>query len=76
MLIIALIGVILLVPKVSAFALKIALQGGIGAIFMMLINIALTPLGLFVGINFVTVGIAGLLGIPGVVSMYILQFLI
>lgn len=48
--------------------------GGISAIFVA--NYVLSAYGLFVGINFFTAFIAGLLGIPGVAMMYCLNYFI
>ena len=76
MLTIVAIGIILLVPRVTTFFLKAVAQGAIGAVIMVAFNFALSPLGVFVGVNFITVGVAGLLGLPGVVSLYILQALV
>ena len=67
------IGIVLLVPKAASLLLKMAAQGAAGAIIMMGVNWLLGPMGIFVGINMVTVGVASLLGLPGVVSLYILQ---
>ena len=70
------VGFILLVPKLTTLFLKMSLQGVVGIAFISGINFALSSFGVFVGVNFITVGIASVLGIPGVVSLYILQAIV
>lgn len=70
------IGVLLLIPQVSKFILKIGLQAGIGALVILGLNWVLGGFGMFVGLNVITVGVAGFLGLPGVASLYILSLLV
>lgn len=76
LLIILALGVILLIPKVGVFVLKIVAQAGIGSLVILGINWIFSGLDIFVGLNIITVSVAGLLGIPGVASLYILSALI
>ena len=75
----ATIVAMLFVPKVGVFALKLAGQAGVGSLAIVGLNWALASLGfgtLFVGLNLITVGVSGLLGLPGVLSLYILSAII
>ena len=76
LIIVMIIGILLLIPKLAVLFLKAIVQGSIGAIIMLAVNFVLTPLGLFVGINIITVAVVGILGLPGLLSLYILQFII
>ena len=68
--------VMLMIPKVGVFALKLGGQAAVGALLILGLNWALGGFDLFVGLNVITVTVAGLLGLPGVVSLYILVMLI
>ena len=67
---------LLFVPKLGVVVLKLAAQAGVGSLVIMGINWALGGFGLFVGLNLVTVLVTGLLGLPGVVSLYVLSVII
>ena len=66
----ALIVLMLISSPVNAAA-RITLNGVIGIIGILAANVFLSPFGMFVGINVLTVLIVGLLGFPGFVSLYI-----
>jgi len=57
--------------------LKAILTVGVQALFgifaMFVANFALSPIGISVGINFITVIVVGILGAPGFLTLYILQ---
>jgi len=67
--------VFVIIPKSVKFFVKFLLQSGIGVLSMTFLNQLLYGFGIFVGVNYITVLIAGILGIPGLISMYLLQIL-
>ncbi|MCL1936144.1 MAG: pro-sigmaK processing inhibitor BofA family protein [Defluviitaleaceae bacterium] len=70
------IAIILFIPKLTIFLLKLLIQSVLGTGVIFALNFFLAPFGLFVGINIITMFIVGLLGIPGILSLYILSFII
>lgn len=68
----ALLGVMLL-PRPLEFLMKAAVHGVLGLAVLFGLNFFLVPMGMGVGVNVITLGVATLLGIPGVVSLYILE---
>ena len=68
--------VLLFVPKMGVVMLKWAGQAGVGSLLVMGFNWVFGGIGLFVGLNVVTVGVMGLLGLPGMVALYILSAII
>ena len=54
---------------------RIVIGCAVGAVGMLAANSFLAPLGVFVGINPVTVLIVGVLGLPGFVMLYIASLL-
>ena len=48
-------------------------NGIIGCIGLIACNVALAPMGLAVGVNFMTFFIVGILGLPGFMLLYIAQ---
>jgi inhibitor of the pro-sigma K processing machinery len=64
--------------KVLLRLLKFILQGAVGAVGFMLCNTALAAFGLTyaVGVNTLTVICVGILGIPGFLTLYALQWIL
>lgn len=54
---------------------KLCLNSAIGVCALLICNYFLTPLGIGVGINLYTAVFTGVLGIPGVVCLYILRMI-
>ena len=54
---------------------RIALGSAAGTVGMVAVNSFLAPLGVFVGINPLTVLIVGVLGLPGFATLYITSLL-
>ena len=52
---------------------RIFIQAIIGSALMYITNFALSPFSIFVGVNALTAFIVGVLGLPGLFSLYILQ---
>ena len=67
---------VLFVPKLGVVVLKLLGQAGVGSLVILGANWLLGGVGLFVGLNLVTVMVVGLLGLPGVVSLYVLSVII
>ena len=65
------LGWLLLVP--FKMLLRFLFNGLLGGVLLMLINLFGSPLGLQIAINPLTAMMAGLLGIPGVVTIMALQ---
>ena len=72
-LIIGVVLLLMLLPKPFKFFLRFTSQGVVGFLAIIGLNFLLLPLGIGVGINLVTLGVAAVLGVPGVVSLYILE---
>jgi len=67
---VALVILMLFSSPMRAFA-RVALNGTLGTIGILAANVFLAPLGLFVGVNILTVLAVGLLGLPGFVMLYV-----
>ncbi len=52
---------------------KFIFNGVIGSVGIYIINYIFSSIGLFVGINVVTFIVVGVLGIPGIISLYIIN---
>lgn len=66
-------GKLLLVPM--KFIGKLLLNAVIGGIVLFVLNLVGEPIGLNIGINPFTALVVGILGIPGVILLIILSFL-
>jgi inhibitor of the pro-sigma K processing machinery len=62
---------LLLLGKPTKMPMRIVKSGVVGGVFMIILNAVLYPFGIFVGINVVTLVVAGMLGIPGVLLLYV-----
>ncbi len=69
-----LIARILLVP--FKLIVKLVINALIGGVLLVLFNLIGSPLGLSVGINVVTASIVGFLGIPGLILLILIQFIL
>jgi inhibitor of the pro-sigma K processing machinery len=68
------IGRIVFVPV--KFALKLIYNGIIGGIMLWFLNIVGSYFGLHIGINPVTALVAGFLGVPGVILLVVLKYVL
>jgi inhibitor of the pro-sigma K processing machinery len=68
------IGVLLVLP--IKIIVKLVINGIIGAIALFIINIFGGLVGITIGINPITALIAGFLGIPGIILLLFLQYLL
>ncbi|HOQ15895.1 MAG TPA: pro-sigmaK processing inhibitor BofA family protein [Defluviitaleaceae bacterium] len=68
--------VLMIYPKPLKILLRIIIQalGGIAGLYIF--NFVLSPLGWFVGINWTTILIIGILGIPGLIFLYLLNLIL
>ncbi|MCL2171203.1 MAG: pro-sigmaK processing inhibitor BofA family protein [Defluviitaleaceae bacterium] len=71
----AVLGILAFNSKIRS-GLKWLVRAAVGIIAVILINTVLAPAGMAVGINFITLPVIALLGIPGIVMLYGLQFII
>lgn len=73
------IVIIIVIAKVFAWPLKVLINlvvnGIIGAVLLYIINLVGTNFGLVIPINGITALIAGILGIPGVLFLIILNYI-
>ncbi|KNF07510.1 pro-sigmaK processing inhibitor BofA [Gottschalkia purinilytica] len=69
-----LIGWLLVIPIKIIF--KLIVNGIIGGIILFVINIVGSVVGISLGINPVTALVTGFLGVPGVILLLILKYLI
>lgn len=60
-------------PSQLKVLFKIILQGAAGMLAIFALNFIAAPLGFSVGINFITAAFVGLLGIPGIATLYIFR---
>ena len=72
------IGIVILyfVLKLLKLPFKILINGIFGVILLYVANLIGANYGVTVGINIVTALIAGILGIPGVIALFIFQLFI
>ncbi len=68
--------VILAMHKQIKFIFKVSVQALFGALGFVIANSVLAAFNIFVGINFVTLLIVGLLGFPGFISLYIINYIL
>lgn len=64
-----------LIAKPIKLFIRFITQCCVGVSLMFLLNHALYGSGIFVGVNYITALIVGVLGLPGLISMYLLQVL-
>ena len=64
---------LMLIPNPLKLFLILLKQTAVGAALMFGLNFVLAPFSIFVSINVLTLAVVGLLGVPGVISMYVLQ---
>ena len=55
---------------------KLLINAVIGGIAMLLVNLIGWPLGFSIPLNFITALIAGILGLPGIILVVILKYLL
>lgn len=73
------IGICLLFTVVIFFSDKFKIigkfifNGIIGSFCIYIINILFSFTGIFVGINIITFAVTGILGIPGIISLYVIN---
>lgn len=65
--------IIMIFPKPLKLLLRTITQGMGGAVGLMIFNFILSPIGWYVGINWVTILIIGILGLPGLIFLYLLN---
>lgn len=76
------IGICLLVILLFVFSTplkllyKIIINSVLGILALIGINFIISPLGLSVGVNLLTIAIIGVLGIPGFICLYLMQILL
>ncbi|MEL7563995.1 MAG: pro-sigmaK processing inhibitor BofA family protein [Dehalobacterium sp.] len=76
------VALLLLYPAIKflltpvRLAIKLLVHAGMGFIILWLINTFGGPLGFFLPINTVTIIVAGFLGIPGIILLAFIKFLL
>ncbi|WZL73414.1 pro-sigmaK processing inhibitor BofA family protein [Clostridiaceae bacterium 35-E11] len=68
------VGYILLIP--IKWMIKLIYNGVIGGIMLIVLNFVGRFWGVGIAVNPITALVAGILGVPGVILMFILQYLI
>ena len=71
----AVLLILIIIPNPLKLFATFMKQTVFGAMAMAFLNFALAPFSIFIGVNVVTILIVGLLGLPGLVSMYLIQVL-
>lgn len=74
LIILYILGWLLIVPL--KYLTRLIINGVVGGILLLVVNFFGGYIGLHIGINPVTALIAGLLGVPGVIMLIILQFIL
>ncbi|MGI5840503.1 MAG: pro-sigmaK processing inhibitor BofA family protein [bacterium] len=74
LLLLYIIGSILLIPL--KLIIKLVYNGVIGGILLWLLNLVGQYFGLYIAINPITALVAGFLGIPGIVVLVILSYIL
>ena len=69
---VAAVAVMMFTKPIKTIA-RIFIQAILGSALMYITNFALAPFAIFVGVNILTVFIVGVLGLPGLFTLYILQ---
>ncbi|MGF7058452.1 pro-sigmaK processing inhibitor BofA family protein [Brassicibacter mesophilus] len=69
-----LLGWLLIIPIKYLF--KLIVNGIIGGVLLLIVNFLGGFIGIYVGINPVTALIAGFLGVPGVILLIVLQYIL
>jgi len=69
-----LLGWLLIIPVKYLF--KLIVNGIIGGVLLLIVNFIGRFIGIYVGINPVTALIAGFLGVPGVILLIVLQYIL
>ncbi|UNC93736.1 pro-sigmaK processing inhibitor BofA family protein [Candidatus Contubernalis alkalaceticus] len=69
-----LVARLLLVP--FKLIVKLVLNALIGGVLLVFFNLIGSPLGFSVGINIITALVVGFLGIPGLILLIIIQFIL
>lgn len=68
------IGWILIIP--IKYLVKLIINGVIGGILLLLVNFLGGFIGIYIAINPITAIIVGFLGVPGVILLIVLQYII
>lgn len=68
--------ILYLILKLLKLPFKILINGILGVVLLYIANLIGANFGITVGINVVTALIAGILGIPGVIALFIFQLFI
>lgn len=64
---------LLVMAKPIKVLLGVILNSAVGAVALVVSNYLLAPLGVAVGINLLTVGFVGILGLPGFLALMLIQ---
>ena len=70
-----LMAVIILAGPVAAL-LKFVLRSAVGGVMIVVIDMLLKPIGIYVGLNALTVFFVGLLGMPGLCTLILIHKLL
>lgn len=80
LIILILIGAVILAlmiyPKPLKIFLRTVIQALGGVVGLFIFNFILSPIGWSVGINWITIFIIGLLGLPGFIFLYLLNIVL
>ena len=68
----AVVAVMIFAKPIKTIA-RVFIQAVIGSALMYITNFVLSPFAIFVGVNALTAFIVGVLGLPGLFTLYILQ---
>ena len=75
-LILALLGFFRILRKPIKWALKLLLNAVLGFVLLFLVNLLGSHAGISLTINWVNIGFAGILGVPGVILLLIFKYIV
>jgi inhibitor of the pro-sigma K processing machinery len=67
-------GKVMLLPLKIIF--RLVINGILGGLAIVIINLIGTPLGFTISLNLISALVAGILGLPGIILLVILKFLL
>lgn len=67
---------IIILAKPMAAVIKFILRSAVGGVFIVVADILLKPIGIYIGLNALTVFFVGLLGLPGFCTLILVHKLL
>ena len=65
-----------ILTKPIRWIFKLLINAAFGFVLLFLVNFFGHPVGIYISVNFISAVVAGFLGVPGVILLVLLQFLV